>query len=44
MMSNILELGGIAMVLFAAYLDQRAFIVGLIGVLLIATEYARGKK
>jgi len=44
MMSNILELAGFAMVLFAAYLVHPAIIVGLIGVVLIATGYARGKK
>ena len=42
MMSNILELAGIAMVLFAAYLVHPAIIVGLIGVVLIVTGYARG--
>lgn len=41
MMSNILEIAGFAMLVFAAYLVHPALIVGLVGMLLIAIGYTR---
>lgn len=41
MMSNILEISGFAMLVFAAYLVHPALIVGLVGMLLIAIGYTR---
>lgn len=43
MISSILELGGLAMLLWAAYLVHPATIVGLAGIALIAIGYSRGK-
>jgi hypothetical protein len=40
-MSNILEISGFAMLVFAAYLVHPALIVGLVGMLLIAIGYTR---
>jgi hypothetical protein len=41
MMSNVLELAGFAMLVFAAYLVHPALIVGLAGIVLIAIGYTR---
>ena len=43
MISNVLELAGLAMLLFAAWILHPAIIIGLAGVSLIAIGYARGK-
>jgi hypothetical protein len=40
-MSNVLELAGFAMLVFAAYLVHPALIVGLAGIVLIAIGYTR---
>jgi len=41
MMSNVLEIAGFAMLVFAAYLVHPALIVGLAGIVLIAIGYTR---
>lgn len=44
MMWTALELAGLSLLLFAAYLVHPATIVGLAGIALIAIGYSRGKK
>jgi hypothetical protein len=44
MISNLLEIAGLAMLLWAAYLVHPATIVGLAGIALMAIGYTRGKK
>lgn len=44
MISNVLELSGLALLLYAAYLVHPASIVGLLGIALIVIGYERGKK
>lgn len=44
MISTVLELSGVALLLFAAYLVHPASIVGLLGIALIAIGYSRGTK
>jgi hypothetical protein len=41
MISNILEVAGFAMLVFAAYLVHPALIVGLVGIVLMAIGYTR---
>jgi hypothetical protein len=41
MMSNVLEVVGFSMLVFAAYLVHPALIVGLAGIVLIAVGYTR---
>jgi hypothetical protein len=41
MISNVLELVGFSMLLFAAYLVHPALIVGLAGIVLMAIGYTR---
>ena len=41
MISNVLELVGFSMLVFAAYLVHPALIVGLVGIALIAIGYTR---
>lgn len=44
MTSTILEISGVALLLYAAWLVHPASIVGLLGISLIAIGYQRGKK
>jgi hypothetical protein len=44
MKSNLLEVAGVGMLLWSAYLVHPAIIVGLVGISLIAIGYSRGKK
>jgi len=44
MKSTILELSGVALLLYAAWLVHPASIVGLLGISLIVIGYERGKK
>jgi hypothetical protein len=44
MISNILEIAGFGMLLFAAYLVHPALIIGLAGIILIAIGYTRKDK
>jgi hypothetical protein len=44
MISNVIELAGIALLLVAAWILHPAIIIGLAGISLIAIGYARGKK
>lgn len=44
MISNLLEISGALMLLWAAYLVHPATIVGLLGIALIAIGYTRGNK
>lgn len=44
MISSILELAGLALLLYAAWLVHPATIVGLAGIALILIGYSRGKK
>lgn len=44
MISNVLELSGVALLLYAAWLVHPASIIGLLGIALIAIGYERGKK
>lgn len=41
---TLVELSGVALLLYAAYLVHPATIVGLAGIALIAIGYSRGKK
>ena len=41
MMSNVLEVAGFAMLVFAAYLVHPALIIGLSGIVLMAIGYTR---
>lgn len=41
MISNALEILGIAMILFSAYLVEPALIIGLVGALITAIGYTR---
>jgi hypothetical protein len=44
MISTLLELSGLALLLYAAWLVHPATIVGLAGIALILIGYTRGKK
>ena len=44
MTSTILELSGVALLLYAAWLVHPASIIGLLGIALIVIGYERGKK
>ena len=44
MISNIFEITGFGMLLFAAYLVHPALIIGLVGIVLIAIGYTRKDK
>ncbi len=44
MISTILELSGLALLLYAAWLVHPASIIGLLGIALIVIGYERGKK
>ena len=44
MISNVLELAGLSLLLFAAWILHPAIIIGLAGIALIAIGYSRGKK
>jgi len=44
MISNVLELAGVSLLLFAAWILHPAIIIGLAGIALIAIGYSRGKK
>ena len=44
MTSTILEISGVALLLYAAWLVHPASIVGLLGIALISIGYQRGKK
>jgi len=44
MISNVIELSGIALLLVAAWILHPAIIIGLAGISLIAIGYTRGKK
>lgn len=44
MISTVLELAGLALLVYAAWLVHPATIVGLVGIALILIGYSRGKK